>query len=527
MALAIEARDDGTGFTFAPAADRKLTVTSQGGTYHDAPEWALDLVHAEESTRGLADKGDAFSPGWFDLPLRAAEPVTLVINAEAEAPSPEHIKRAAREFERKGDADGSSFEACLRRAARAFLVRRGDGSTVIAGYPWFLDWGRDTLIAVRGLVAAGHTEEARQIILTFAAMEEGGTLPNVLAGERAQNRESSDAPLWLGLACEELAEAIGPAFYAEPVDGKRSVLDVLESIATHMLAGTSHKVYVDDLSGLVFSPPHYTWMDTNYPAGTPREGYPIELSVLWVRLLRQLARLGRATAQRPYRELAERTRVSLDRFYWPDKGYFGDTLHAPFGTVASAAKLDDHLRPNHLLAVSLGVIEGERAQRTVQAATRYLLVPGAMRTLAPLPVSLALPIARDDGTLLNIPNFPYWGRYEGDEDTRRKPAYHNGTAWPWWLGTYCEALARAWAPDPAALQAARAILGSTAHLLREGCIGQLPEILDGDAPHRSRGCDAQAWSVTETLRVWLLLSRAGDGALPRILRSVPPPRPAQ
>jgi glycogen debranching enzyme len=268
-------------------------------------------------------------------------------------------------------------------------------------------------------------------------------------------------------------------------------------------------------------------MDTNYPAGTPREGYPIELSVLWVRLLRQLTRLGRSSAARPYRELAELTRSSLDRFYWPDKGYFGDTLHAKFGTAASAAKLDDHLRPNHLLGVALGVIEGEAARSTVRAATRYLLVPGAMRTLAPLPVTMPLPIARDDGTLLNIPLYPYWGRYEGDEDTRRKPAYHNGTAWPWWLGTYCEALARAWAPDPAALSAARAVLGSTARLLSEGSMGQLPEILDGDAPHTQRGCDAQAWSVTETLRVWLLLSRAGNGALPQVSRSVPPPRPGQ
>ena len=110
-----------------------------------------------------------------------------------------------------------------------------------------------------------------------------------------------------------------------------------------------------------------------------------------------------------------------------------------------------------------------------------------------------------DGALLNDPAWPYWGRYEGDEDTRRKPAYHNGTAWPWWLATYCEALAHAYPGDPRAQRAARAILGSTARLLAEDCLGQLPEIIDGDAPHRARGCDAQAWSVTETLRCWLLL----------------------
>jgi glycogen debranching enzyme len=141
----------------------------------------------------------------------------------------------------------------------------------------------------------------------------------------------------------------------------------------------------------------------------------------------------------------------------------------------------------------------------VAAAGRHLLVPGAMRTLAPLAVHQALPIRGKDGALLGDPAHPYRGRYEGDEDTQRKPAYHNGTAWPWWLATYCEALATAYPGDERAQAAARAILGSTARLLGTGCLGQLPEILDGDAPHRERGCDAQAWSVTETLRGWLVL----------------------
>jgi glycogen debranching enzyme len=268
-------------------------------------------------------------------------------------------------------------------------------------------------------------------------------------------------------------------------------------------------------------------MDTNYPAATPREGYPIELSVLFVRLLRQLSRHGREGTGKPYSYWAERALSSLEFFYREELGYYSDCLHAPRGTPAASAVADDHLRPNHLLGVSLGLFTGDRARSTVKVSGRELVVPGAMRSLSPRPVTFPLPVRGNGGALLNDPHRPYAGRYEGDEDTRRKPAYHNGTAWPWWLGTYCEALARAWAPDPAALEAARAILGSTARLMREGCVNQLPEIVDGDAPHTQRGCDAQAWSVTETLRVWLLLSRANDGALPQILRSVPPPRPAE
>jgi starch synthase (maltosyl-transferring) len=196
---------------------------------------------------------------------------------------------------------------------------------------------------------------------------------------------------------------------------------------------------------------------------------------------------------------------SLELFWRPELGFFSDTLHAGPGTPASAARPDDHLRPNQLLAVSLGLVSDERARSAVAAAGRHLLVPGAMRTLAPLLVHYALPVRGKDGALLGDPAQPYRGRYEGDEDTQRKPAYHNGTAWPWWLATYCEALACAYPGDERAQAAARAILGSAARLLGSGCLGQLPEILDGDAPHRERGCDAQAWSVTETLRGWLVL----------------------
>ena len=163
--------------------------------------------------------------------------------------------------------------------------------------------------------------------------------------------------------------------------------------------------------------------------------------------------------------------------------------------------MSDALRSNCLFAVSLGLVTGERAQRCVAAAAKYLVSPGALRSLAPLPVAVPLAIYRD-GHLLHHPGEPYWPRYEGDEDTRRKPAYHNGTAWTWTFPTFCEALVRAWDFSPAAVAAAKRYLGSADALLHAGCLGQLPEILDGDAPHTPRGCDAQAWGVTEALRVW-------------------------
>ena len=157
-------------------------------------------------------------------------------------------------------------------------------------------------------------------------------------------------------------------------------------------------------------------------------------------------------------------------------------------------------------AVTLGLLTGERAQRCVDAALHHLVVPGALRSLAPLPVTPHLPIHAAHGQLLNNPAEPYWGRYEGDEDTRRKPAYHNGTAWTWTFPIFCEALAVAWKFDPTSVSAAKHYLVTMERLLNEGCLGQLPEITDGDAPHTQRGCDAQAWGASEALRVWKLLN---------------------
>jgi starch synthase (maltosyl-transferring) len=504
----ISTTDDRPGFRFAPAPDRHVSCWSSAGTYHSVAEWSLDLPHTVEGTRGMQDRGDAWSPGWFEFDLERGESVTLVLCADPEEPPAEQIahfaehRRRILSQPRKHLPRNDSFGRQLLAASSAFLAHRDGGSTVIAGYPWFLDWGRDTLIAARGLLTAGMGEEVRRLLLTYGRLEHRGTLPNMLSAESTANRDTSDAPLWFCLACQEAVEALGPELYAQPVDEGRSLRDVLVSIARNYLEGTPNGIQVDHGSGLVWSPSHFTWMDTNYPAGTPREGYPVEIQALWIRLLRQLQPLD---PEGPWAALADQATASLEHFWWPERDCFHDLLSAPAGKPAALAVPDGHLRPNQLFLISLGLVSGSRARRAVKTVARYLLIPGGMRSLAPLPVGLPLPIRGGGGHLLNDPAHPYWGHYEGDEDTRRKPAYHNGTAWVWVLPTFCEALAQAWEHQPDAVAAARAYLGSLDRLLQEGCLGQLPEILDGDAPHTQRGCDAQAWSATEALRVWLRL----------------------
>ncbi len=500
------------GFAFTPAPDRQLRVFATEGTWHPQPEWSENIPHPVEQSRGQTACGDAYSPGWFDLPMTKGSAVSLIVCADASDPDPVEVQvsQLAPEVQTTNPpkapppfASEDFFGRQLLRAVRAYVVRRDDGVTVIAGYPWFLDWGRDSLICARGLLAAGMVEQVKQLLVTFGRFVQNGTLPNTIHGDDASNRDTSDAPLWYGIVCEEAAALVGKGLYDLKVDaGGKTISSVLTEIARGYAAGTPNGIRMDPDSALIWSPSHFTWMDTNFPAGTPREGYPVEIQVLWIRLLRQLARISPEADRARWGELATKAQNSLQKFFWlEDRGWFADQLIAKPGQRAGDAVVDNSLRSNCLFAVSLGLISGTPARRCVSAALRHLVVPGALRTLAPLPVSPPLPITTGQGQLLNNPSEPYWGRYEGDEDTRRKPAYHNGTAWTWTFPVFCEALARAWDSSPAALAAARAYLGSMDHLLMQSCVGQIPEILDGDAPHLQRGCDAQAWGVTEALRV--------------------------
>ncbi|HTQ52615.1 MAG TPA: amylo-alpha-1,6-glucosidase [Candidatus Acidoferrales bacterium] len=501
-----------TGFSFTPAPDRQLRVFADAGEYHPQPEWCENIPHPVEQSRGQTGSGDAYSPGWFEIPLPKGANVTLVVTAERDEsphPAPGH-RLSDPQGERRGEgcAQESQFQKRLLHAARQFVVRRDQGKTVIAGYPWFLDWGRDTLICARGLLADGMTEDVRQILLTFAKFEKDGTLPNAIYGDDTANRDTSDAPLWFALACDDFSQVAPDDFYSAPVDTGRTLREVLASIARSYSHGTANGIGMDADSALIWSPGHFTWMDTNHPAGSPREGYPVEIQVLWIRLLRQLERISAPAEQGKWRNLANQATTSFERLYWlGDRGWFADVLFAGPRVIARDATPSDALRSNCLFPVSLGLVTGERAKRCVEAARKYLVVPGGVRSLAPLPVSVPLPVRGNDGGLLNNPVEPYWPRYEGHEDARRKPAYHNGTAWTWTFPIFCEALARAWDFDPDAVATAKAYLGSMEKLMNEGCLGQIPEILDGDAPHTPRGCDAQAWGATEALRVWKLLNR--------------------
>jgi predicted glycogen debranching enzyme len=379
------------------------------------------------------------------------------------------------------------LEEAMKAAISNYIVRRDNHKTVIAGYPWFLDWGRDTLIFLRGVAAAGRWDEVFDALTEFGRFEKGGMIPNMIRGEDDANRETVDAPLWFAVICDDAIAHFGADRVLSHPCGKRTLKDILVSIAENYVKGTENGIRVDPETGLVWAPHHYTWMDTNYPAGTPRNGYSVEIQALWVRLLDLL---GREVAPK-WKRLASRARRSFcELFPLPDGNGLSDCLYAEAGVSARCAEQDDAIRPNQLYAITLGLLKRDKSlARSVLRATACLLTPGAIRTLAHAPVKRPLSIKRD-GRLLNDPHNPYWGRYEGDEDTRRKPAYHNGTAWTFPFPLYPEAFFMV--EGEATRELAQMILSSGSFLANIDCVTQMPECSQGNAPHEPCGTGAQA-----------------------------------
>ena len=395
------------------------------------------------------------------------------------------------------------LETALRKSLDFFVVKRDAHKSIIAGYPWFLDWGRDTLICLRGLIAAGMLEEARDTILQFARFADRGTLPNMIRGNDTSDRQTSDAPLWLFAAVKDYLQASseGESFLNVSIGG-RTLLAVLDALLEAIANGdTANGVKMDRDSGLVYSPAHYTWMDTNYPAGTPRNGYPVEIQALWLHALDFVASQGSRFDR--WNTLADKVRDSFAKFFVRGAGQgLCDCLHCNGFQPASLAQPDDAGRPNQLLAVTLGAVTDKPTMLSILSACSGLLTPAGIRSLDDSYVDYPLAIV-DNGVSLNNPHYPYQGHYTGPEDSCRKPAYHNGTSWAWQMPLLCEALFLCHGEE--ARKASQSLLASAIYEMNNGCIGFLPEIYDGDAPHLPKGCLAQAWSMTEFYRVWKLL----------------------
>ena len=500
------------GFSFKPDTNRELVLLTTKGVFKRSAECKYSIGHEIEKDRGMESTSDLYSPGYFHIDLYGGEHIKILAQINTDKEKTEIDAKESINFKYLLEHSGDKVDHVLIRAIREFIVKRDSLKTVIAGYPWFLDWGRDTLICVRGLISVGFIKDVKKILLQFAKYEENGTLPNIIHGETIGNRDTSDAQLWFFVGCSDYCMTVkNNDLLDEKVDDKRTIFDVLKSLANNYLAGTSNGIKVDEESMLVYSPPHFTWMDTNYPAGTPREGYPIEIQALWFYALKFLAETDKE--KNSWGKKAKKVKESILKYYVSDYyntlgqktglRYLSDCLHCEGFKTAAQSEADDHIRCNQLFAITLGALDDVELSKTVLETSYDLLIPGAIRSLADRKVRFKLPVYGNDGNLLNDPSAPYWGQYSGDEDTRRKPAYHNGTAWTWPFPSYSEAFYKIYGKS--GLSHAVSVLASASTIFEKGCLGHLPEILDGSFPHNQKGCDAQAWGVTEYYRVWKIL----------------------
>jgi predicted glycogen debranching enzyme len=484
-AFRFEAEQAGKALRFEPYPDIPAILSLSNGEYHPAPDWFRSFHYLEEAARDLDATEDLGSPGVLSFDLGAREALWVL---SAELPSapplteeePEVLVARLREQER---SRRSGFDTTLEREGSAFLVRRGEGLSVIAGYPWFGDWGRDTFIALRGLcLATGHFRTATTIVSEWADHVSEGMLPNRFpddAGSRAEYN-AVDASLWFVLAADELLEH-PRARRAVSAATREKVEAAIGRIVVGYSRGTRFGIHTDDDGLLAAGEPgvQLTWMDAKVGDRvlTPRIGKPIEVQALWVHALL-------AAGRRDSRFLAPAgsARAALRARFWnAERQMLYDVVdedHVP-GRVNAAC------RPNQIFAAGglpVTLLAPDRARLVVDAVERELWTPLGLRTLE-----------------RGHPD--YRGRYEGGV-AARDAAYHNGTAWPWLIGPFVEAWVKARGATKLAKAEARLrfVEPLREHQRRAG-LGHVSEIVDAEPPHLPRGCPFQAWSLAELIRL--------------------------
>ena len=472
-------------------------LLSAKGEWRPYQEWHRDCFLLQERYRGLDDHEDHLHAATFTVPLAQDESATLAFTTETKIDldskraweaQQSHDSRAMSAWQNNTTKAADLAPAWIHQlvlAADQFIVKRSlpddpEGRSIIAGYPWFADWGRDTMIALPGLtIATGRPEIAKQILLSFSRYVDGGMLPNNFpdAGGRP-DYNTVDAAFWYIEAIRQYYEA------TQDRETLTALIPTLLQIIDGHLKGTRYGIHVDESDGLLRAGEpgvQMTWMDarTGGREVTPRIGKPIEINALWYNALHTLAGLAPIAGKtpEPFAKMAKVAEKSFLKFWNSSAGYCYDVIDSP-GIGADAT-----LRPNQIFAVSLpeSPLTTGQQKSIVDICAKRLLTPHGLRSLDP--------------------QHPAYQGHYGGGPTQRDGAYHQGTAWGWLLGPFALAHFCAYGDRNLALSFVEP-LGKQIHA---HCLGTLSEIADGDAPFTPRGCIAQAWTVAEVLRVWHFL----------------------
>ncbi|MGQ0737095.1 MAG: amylo-alpha-1,6-glucosidase [Acidobacteriota bacterium] len=479
-----------------PYAGLPAVWARTNGHYSHAPDWYRNFLYEAERERGLDDQEDLASPGALTFSLDARTPHAVIILGTDPPGSRFPDGDAVGLADRLRSAERSrreAFATTLDRAADAYIVRRGGGRSIVAGYPWFTDWGRDTFIALRGLcLATGRLEAARDVLVEWSAAVSEGMLPNRFADSgEVPEFNAVDASLWFVVAVHDLLEQVGEGRRLLSSDDRARLDAAVQQIIAGYASGTRYRIRAESDGLLAAGEPgvQLTWMDARVGDHviTPRVGKPVEVQALWLNALWIAAR-----GDPRWQELFERGRRSfVDRFWHQERGCLFDVVdvdHTP-------GLMDGTVRPNQILAAGglpLAPLEGGRARVVVDLVERELWTPFGLRSLARF----------EPG---------YAERYEGGP-AARDAAYHQGTVWPWLLGPFVDAWIRVRGGGAGVRAEARErfVAPVMAHVAASG--GHLCEITDAESPFTSRGCPFQAWSVGELIRADRLTAGPGRPA---------------
>jgi len=484
---------DARHLIWTPYADVPRIHVYSTGIYEAEPLWFQQFYYALEDERGLDCAEDLASPGMFRFDLRSAAAI-LILSAsgsrQLELSDGESVELMARRLEKSERVRRSQFPSPLHRSADQYLIQSGERETIIAGYPWFTDWGRDTFIACRGLcLATGRVADAGRILRDWTKTISQGMLPNRFPdGSSAPEYNSVDASLWFVVAAHEYLQALRQA--GQPVSHQelQELQTAISAILHGYSQGTRFQIQADKDGLLRAGEPgrQLTWMDAKVGdwVVTPRIGKPVEIQVLWIHALW----IGGQFDSR-WQALEQQARESFRTRFWNAEKH---CLYDVIDVDHQPERVDSRIRPNQILAVGglpQCLLDPEQARCVVRVVEEQLVTPGGLRTLSP-----------DDPD--------YHPHYHGDQHAR-DAAYHQGTAWIWLMGPFIDAWLRVQgdSPENRSLAQARFVQPLLNHLNEAG-LGHLSEIMDGEAtpspdgPYQiPRGCPFQAWSLGELWRV--------------------------
>ena len=479
-----------------PDGNLNVYINVPGASYQHTPRWFNNFKYSVEEYRGLDFTEDLFNHGVISVELKEGGSLGIIISTENPEGRDAHellLREEKRKRELLIEQPGDEMVQQLVLAADQFIVKRGEAlKTVIAGYHWFTDWGRDTMISLPGLtLSTGRFEDAKKIISAFAKSVSMGMLPNRFQDNNEPPEYNNvDGTLWYFIAIKKYLDATGDAAFV-----LNEILPVLKDIINWHYKGTRFNIHATE-DGLLYSGEigqQLTWMDARIGTWvvTPRMGKPVEIQALWYNALKIFAELLALNKQKKdaaqINESAEYAKQQFNEKYWyADAGLNpdgGESLNGYlYDNIDENGNPNIELRPNQLFAISLPfalIDDAKKAKAILKTVEEKLYTPVGLRSL---PMS----------------DVHYIHNYGGDQ-WHRDSAYHEGTVWSWLLGPYVDAVMKLNA-DSGKQQAKKIIEDFTYHL-NEGCIGSVSEIFDADAPHHPRGCVAQAWGVAEVLRV--------------------------